>query len=64
MTEQMWLRRGLKEFVKAGADAVEKDLAATTQPSECYQARPGWEPDQRAALNYLMYIKNRRDVDE
>ena len=62
MTEQMSLKRGLKTFGKAGADAVvaemqQLDYRNVIKPTD---SRKLTRKQKKAALQYLMYLKQKR----
>jgi len=62
MTEQMSLKRGLKTFGKAGADAVvaemqQLDYRKVIKPTD---AKDLTHAQKKAALQYLMYLKQKR----
>jgi hypothetical protein len=62
MTEQMSLKRGLKEFGEDGANAVIEELKQLDYRDAIkpVHARHFTREQQRAALRYLMYLKQKR----
>jgi hypothetical protein len=62
MTEQMSLKKGLKHFGKSGADAVINELRQLDYRDviKPVTARSLTRDQKRAALNYLMYLKQKR----
>jgi hypothetical protein len=62
MTEQMSLKKGLKHFGKSGADAVISELRQLDYRDviKPVPARSLTRDQKRAALNYLMYLKQKR----
>jgi hypothetical protein len=62
MTEQMSLKRGLKRFGKAGAEAVvsemkQLEIRSVIKPTKASDLT---RTQKRAALEYLMYLKQKR----
>ena len=62
MTEQMSLKRGLKRFGKAGADAVvsemhQLEIRKVIKPKKASELT---RAQKRASLEYLMYLKQKR----
>jgi Reverse transcriptase (RNA-dependent DNA polymerase) len=62
VTEQMSLKKGLKHFGKSGADAVVDELRQLDYSDviKPVPARSLTREQKRAALNYLMYLKQKR----
>jgi hypothetical protein len=61
MTEQMSLKKGLKHFGKSGADAIVDELRQLDYSDviKPVPARSLTREQKCAALNYLMYLKQK-----
>jgi hypothetical protein len=62
LTEQMSLKKGLKHFGKSGTDAIIKELQKLDYRDviKPVPARSLTREQKHAALNYLMYLKQKR----